>query len=154
MKYEKYPYKSENRFEFFEFYSVGPKGEIRKVVEFQPTSEEGIYNLAFGDYDKDAKGIDDMVVTNNGDSLKVLSTVASIVYVFLDKHPGAWVMATGSTEARTRLYRMGITNNLAEIQEDFFIFGYTDERGWDEFVIGEDYLAFLVNKKERNEEKK
>jgi hypothetical protein len=42
---------------------------------------------------------------------------------------------------------MGITNNLAEISEDFHIFGYTDHKEWVEFEIGEDYEAFLVTKK-------
>ncbi len=120
---------------------------IKKVVEFQPTSEENVYNLAFDDYDEEAKGIDDKIVTNNGDSLKVLATVASTVYAFVEKHPNSWIVATGSTEARTRLYRMGITNNLAEISEDFHVFGYTKNEEWVQFEIGEDYEAFLVTKK-------
>ena len=147
MKYPKYNYKSEANFEFFEFYSEGPKGVIKKVVEFQLTSEDNVYNLAFGDYDEEAKGIDDKAVTNNGDSLKVLATVSSTVYAFVEKHPSAWIVATGSTEARTRLYRMGITNNLAEISEDFHVFGFTKEEEWVRFEIGEDYEAFLVTKK-------
>jgi hypothetical protein len=71
LKKEKYHYKTEDRFEYFEFYSEGPKGIKKKVVEFQKTMQEGVYNLAFGDYDEKAKGIDDLSVTNNGDSLKV-----------------------------------------------------------------------------------
>jgi len=145
---EKYHYKTENQFEYFEFYSEGPKGVIKKVVEFQKTMQEGVYNLAFGDYDEEAKGIDDLSVTNNGDSLKVLATVASTVYAFTEKHPKAWIIETGSTTARTRLYRMGITNNLAEISEDFIIFGYTKNGKWVAFETGEDYEAFLVTKKE------
>lgn len=125
MKKEKYHYKTEGLFEYFEFYSEGSKGVIKKVVEYQKTMQDGVYNLAFGDYNEDAKGIDDLSVTNNGDSLKVLATVASTVYAFTEKHPNAWIIATGSTLARTRLYRMGITNNFAEISEDFTIFGYT-----------------------------
>ena len=42
---------------------------------------------------------------------------------------------------------MGITNNLDDISKDFFIFGFTKEEFWTEFVIGEDYEAFLVIKK-------
>ncbi len=123
------------------------KGVVKKVVEFQPTSKENVYNLAFGDFKKEAKGIDDKAVTNNGDSLKALATVASTVYAFVEKHPDCWIIATGSTKARTRLYRMGITNNLAEISEGFHIFGYTKTEEWVKFEIGEDYEAFLVTKK-------
>ncbi len=148
MKKEKYHYWSEDRFEYFEFYSEGPKGVIKKIVEFQPTIQENVYNLAFGDYNEEAKAIDDKTVTNNGDSLKVLATVASTVYAFVEKHPKCWIVATGSTEARTRLYRMGLTNNLAEISEDFLVFGYTRDERWVTFEVGEDYEAFLVTKKD------
>ncbi len=55
MQNEKYLYKSEDKFEFFEFYSQGTKGIIKKVVEYQPTSEPNVYNLAFGDYDQKNK---------------------------------------------------------------------------------------------------
>jgi hypothetical protein len=61
-------------------------------------------------------------VTNNGDSLKVLATVASTVYAVTERYPKAWILATGSTAVRTRLYRMGITNNLMEIEKDFMVF--------------------------------
>jgi hypothetical protein len=144
----KYQYKSEEHFEYFEFYSEGPKGTIKKVVEYQKTSDKNVYNLAFGDYDEIAKGLDDLSITNNGDSLKVLATVASTIYVFAEKHPKAIIIATGSTSVRTRLYRMGITNNLNEISQDFVIFGFTKNEKWVEFVVGEDYEAFLVTKKE------
>jgi hypothetical protein len=43
---------------------------------------------------------------------------------------------------------MVITNNLAEINEDFQVFGYTEQGIWTEFVIGEDYEAFLITKKD------
>lgn len=148
MKKSKYHYKAEENFEFFEFYSEGPKGIIKKVVEYQRTIDENVYNLAFGDFDEQTKRINDITVTNNGDSLKVLATVASTVYAFTEKYPKASIIATGSTSARTRLYRMGITNNLDEISEDFAIFGYNEDEQWVEFEIGEDYEAFLITKKE------
>ena len=57
--------------------------------------------------------------------------------------------ASGSTTVRTRLYRMGITNNLAGIKVDFKVFGLTIEQNkWEEFIVGEDYEAFLITKKE------
>jgi len=131
---------------YYEFYSVGPKGHIKKVIEFSETNVEDVYNLAFGDYDEITGKISDRVVTNNGDSLKVLSTVASSVYAFTSKRPEAWVFATGSTSVRTRLYRMGLTNNLAEISEDFHVYGLKEDQ-WEDFFIGEDYKAFLVKRK-------
>ena len=96
------------------------------------------------------KAINDFAITNNGDSLKVLATVASTVYAFTEKYPNAWIVATGSTNVRTRLYRMGIANNLDEIKEDFDVYAYTQNGTWKEFVIGEDYEAFLITRKDNN----
>ena len=67
--------------------------------------------------------------------------------MFIEKYPNAFIFATGSTAIRTRLYRMRITNNLAEIKEDFDILGLNEQSQWVEFVIGDDYEAFLISKK-------
>lgn len=149
MNNQKYLYKSEELLKIYEFTSEGPKGIIHKMVEYSETGTENIYNLAFGDYNEETKKIDDFSITNNGDSIKVLATVASTVYAFTEKYPKAFIFATGSNAVRTRLYRMGITNNLAEIKEDFKVYGLTiDENKWEEFIVGEDYEAFLITKKE------
>jgi hypothetical protein len=52
--------------------SVKDKGAIRKLIEFQATSEPEFYNLAFGDKDPLTGDINDLAVTNNGDTEKVL----------------------------------------------------------------------------------
>nr|WP_257670946.1 hypothetical protein [Parapedobacter tibetensis] len=130
----------------YEFISVGPKGRIRKIVEFSATNIENVYNLAFGDYDETMDSINDKSITNNGDSQKVLATVASTVYAFTSKYPNAWVFATGSTKGRTRLYRMGLTNNLTEIAEDFDVYGLKNDQ-WEYFEVGKTYEAFLVIRK-------
>jgi hypothetical protein len=109
-------------------------------------SLESYYNLGFGDYNEETQEIDDEVVTNNGDGLKVLATVVSTLYAFTGKYPDAKVFATGSTEARTRLYRMGISNNLEEIKQDFYVYGLKSNQTFEEFVVGEDYLGFLVTR--------
>jgi len=147
MKYKKYDYTADKELYFYEFTSIGRKGEIKKVVEYSKMNIEGYYNLAFGDFDIETNEINDKVVTNNGDSLKVLSTVASTLYAFTGKYPNAQIFATGSNEARTRLYRMGITNNLVEIQEDFDVYGMKTDETFEKFVVGEDYLGFLITRK-------
>jgi hypothetical protein len=43
---------------------------------------------------------------------------------------------------------MGITNNLAEISEDFNVFGLNSNGERDKFLVGENYEAFLLTKKE------
>lgn len=130
----------------YEFVSEGPKGPIKKLVQFTETNIQNVYNLAFGDYDENTKTIDDLSVSNNGDSLKILATGASTVYAFMENYPDSSIFATGSTSVRTRLYRMGITNNLAEIKEDFHVYGLSLHGKWTEFIIGEDYDAYLITK--------
>ena len=150
MKYQRYEYQTEDELHYFEFTSIGSKGKIKKIVEYTKVSVDNIYNLGFGDYDEENNKIDDKIITNNGDSIKVLATVVSTVYAFTGKYPDAWVFATGSTEVRTRLYRMGISNNLAELQEDFFVYGMKFDETLEEFIVGEDYLGFLVTRKNKN----
>jgi hypothetical protein len=133
----------------FKFTSEGPKGNVEKMVYYSETRRENIYNLGFGDYNNLIDDIDDLVVTNNGDSQKVLATVAKSLFTFTDRYPDALVIAYGSTLARTRLYRMGITNNLLLIEKDFHVFGYRDN----EFVKFErngNYEGFLVKRKKVN----
>jgi hypothetical protein len=147
MKQAKYVYRSEEQLRLYKFTSEGPKGSVQKIVEYKETSAKNVYNLAFGDYDEITQSFDDMSITDNGDCSKVLATVASTVFAFVRKYPEAWVTASGSTSGRTRLYRIGITNNLAEISEEFVIFGYNSQREWEQFVVDKDYQAFLLTKK-------
>lgn len=90
--------------------------------------------------------IDDKVISNNGDSDQVLATVVAALYSFTDLNREVWVYATGSTKARTRLYRMGISKCIEEVQKDFHVFGQL-EGEWEDFKIGIDYTAFAVRRK-------
>lgn len=146
MKVEKYHLNSDNTLTYFEFISVGSKGAIRKMIEFQTTSVPGLYNLAFGDKDPETGEINDLAVTNNGDTEKVLGTVVAALYAFFDKNPEALVYATGITPARTRLYRMGINRFYDEIQNDFYLFGQIDNKLYN-FEIGKEYDGFLAQRK-------
>ena len=142
-------YKVETSFDLniFEFTSEGPKGRIEKVVVYSEINLKNVYNLAFGDKDPFTGFLNDLTVTNNGDSQKVLATVAATLYAFTDEKPEVSIIATGSTVARTRLYRMGITNNLESIQQDFYIYGLTDKKNWEAFRKNITYGAFLVRRK-------
>lgn len=125
----------------FEFISEGPKGFIRKGIEFQKTNNPRLFNLAFGDKNPDTGEINDMVVSNNADSEKVLATVIAAVYAFFDKYPNTFVYASGSTKARTRLYRMGITRYYEEMMQDFYLYGQTGNE-FHPFGTGKDYEGF------------
>ena len=71
------------------------------------------------------------------------------VYAFTDKYPNSYIYATGSTKARTRLYRIGITKHINEITKDFFIYGLHNDE-WEGFENGIEYDAFLAKRKKRN----
>ena len=148
MKLPKYPLASSDKLMTFEFTSEGQNGLIDKLVRFQETNVKNVYNLAFGDKDQITGDIDDEVVSNNGDSEKVLATVVATVYAFTDQYPNAWVYATGSTKARTRLYRMGITKFLTEVKEDFEILGETGG-DWEVFKKNIEYDGFFVRRKRK-----
>ena len=146
MKLERYELKAEKSLMVFEFISEGPKGKISKLVQFGETNLKDLYNLAFGDKDLITGEINDSIISNNKDSDKVLATVVATVYAFTDKHPDAWVYATGSTKSRTRLYRMGLTKYQMEIEEDFDLYGQKAGE-WEPFEKGVEYEAFLAQRK-------
>lgn len=146
MLLSRYELKSDESLTVFEFVSVGRKGEIPKIVQYSETNLKDFYNLGFGDKDLQTGEVDDTIISDNGDSQKVLATVAATVYAFTDKYPEAWIYATGSTKSRIRLYRIGLTNNLDEIIGDFELYGQS-EGEWKEFARGVEYEAFLVKRR-------
>lgn len=148
MHYDQYEITPGDTAMVYEFVSQGPKGDVKKVVIYSPTSIPNFFNLGFGDRNELTGQPDDNVVTNNGDSTKVMATVASTLFSFTKEFPGAMIFAAGSTKSRTRLYRIGISNNLETIRLDFQVYGFTGD-GWEEFLPNTDYKAFLVIKKKR-----
>ncbi len=146
MNLDRYELKVGDNFITFEFVSKGPKGTIIKVVQFQQIDETEVYNLAFGDFNPLTGTPDDMIITDNGDSEKILATVVVAIYMFTEQYPYAWIYAIRSTAARTRLYRMGINKYFDMANQDFDILGeQQNELKW--YEKGEDYQAFAVHRK-------
>ena len=151
MRLEKYNLKEDANKIAFEFISEGPKGDILKGVFYSKIKIKGIknfYNLAFGDMNSSTRQLDDKVVTDNGDSEKVLATVVAAVYAFAGQYPEAWIYATGSTATRTRLYRMGINKYFDIAQDDFEIMGQFQNE-WEWYEKGKNYQAFAVQRKKQ-----
>lgn len=146
MKLERYQLTAGHNFQTFEFQSIGPKGVIEKVIQFEQMELENLFNLAFGDRNSFTGEIDDTSITDNGDTEKVLATVVAAVYSFTEHHPDAWVYATGSTEARTRLYRMGINKYFTIVARDFDLLGENNYK-WEHYEQNKDYQAFAVRRK-------
>ncbi|MGQ0542574.1 MAG: DUF6934 family protein [Blastocatellia bacterium] len=89
LKFERYELTADQSLTVFEFVSKGPKGAVQKIVQYNETNVEGIFNLGFGDKKPTTNEIDDTVISNNADSRKVLATVVAAVYAFTDRNPDA-----------------------------------------------------------------
>ena len=81
MEEQKYLYKRLPEAYYYEFFSEGPKGRVKKVVRYRLLEEfpKRIFNLGFGDWDDERGDVDDKIKTNNSDRQKVLATVADTV---------------------------------------------------------------------------
>lgn len=134
----------------FEFSSTGPKGEIRKIVRFTKMkiadASIEVYNIGFGDYNKAEDRIDDLIVTDNKDSDKVMASVAAAVMAFTDQRPEILVFAQGSTAARTRYYNMVIAYHHTSINAVFDIWGHHAGQ-WEVFKGNKPYTAILAKRK-------
>lgn len=148
MSLEKYDFRYSSDYTHFEFVSIGRKGTIIKVIEYVQISENPfIYNLGFGDKNPITGEVSDLVVSDNGDSEKVLATVAETIYLFTEQNRKAGVFLTGSTQSRTRLYQIGIRRFFSIIEADFAVYGLNSATEWEPFQKESRYDAFLVIRK-------
>jgi hypothetical protein len=105
----------------YTFISTGKK-RIQKVVEFSDVGMKNTFNLGFGDLLPDGT-IDDLANSNNGDIVKILATVVSIVKDFTVNNPGAYIAFAGSTEERLRLYARILKSYYSVFNKDFTLSG-------------------------------
>jgi hypothetical protein len=158
MHLELYEYDQLDEFTY-RFYSVGRNGTFEMRVQFVEIGY-GSYNLGFGVHDLQADRLDDLVEIRNGDSQKILATVANVTLRFLEENSEAHIYASGSTESRTRLYQMGI-NKILPTLNGYIIAGYLVKRNkieapegnflklngqWHAVELGVTYEAFLIYK--------
>jgi hypothetical protein len=146
MKHNKYPLKHNSSFTVFEFESFGPKGKIKKVIQFSETMLKSVYNLAFGDEDKISGEFDDFSKSNNHDIYNVLATIVDSIYIFTEANPDYWIYIEGNDLVRKRLYRMVLNINYLDIVRDFEILGFF-KGNWQDFQKNKDYEAFLIKRK-------
>lgn len=127
MKYEAYETRQvKGDFDAMEFYSHGKNGVILKRAIFTNMGAKDIYSLGFGSVDENDE-INDMSITDNGDRDRILVTIYDIILRYTQKYPERWIYFEGSTQSRTRLYRMAIGLNLEALSEKFLIYAYYDE---------------------------
>ena len=83
MHLERYEYEINEMFLDYTFESIGPNGTIKKLISFVPQNINGatFFNLGFGDMDEHGR-INDLSVSDNKDTKKLLATVATVVLEF------------------------------------------------------------------------
>ena len=117
-----------NRISFFEyeFFSEGPKGNIRKRIKFSKSlRHDDMVELSLLDVDIYGN-FSDTNISNNNDHDIIFNTVAITVLNFSKDIPGKHIFFVGSTPGRNRLYRMTLSKKMKELENDFEFFGLLD----------------------------
>ena len=128
----------------FDFISVGQK-IIPKTIIFDLIYESNIFNLILADVLPNGE-IDIKTVSDNGDRNKILATVAQAIVLFFEQHSDAWVLFTGSTPARTRLYRIAIHLELHSVIDRFNVYGICEGQ-LERFQPNRPYDKFAFSRK-------
>lgn len=131
----------------FEFISISPKRRIIKRVEYTYIEEFNFWNLGFGDYNPDTGQLDDQIVSDNGDTRKVLATIAFSLREFIALNQDATVFFTGSTDQRTHVYGWIISRYWADISDGFVVEGVMEDGNTVLFTPYQSYIGFLIRKK-------
>ena len=128
---------------FFFFAATG-------ITTFEPTSLENVYNIGFGDLMENGS-FDDKVISNNGDTLKVLATVIHIIRKFTAEYPHLKIMFLGSDPVRTALYKIIIKIYYELYAKEFLISAFIKNAGLYKEVKFEpeskqEYLVFFIKR--------
>ena len=127
------------------FESIGTNGSIFKVVIFSDIGNN-LYNLGFGDYDPITNEIDDKVVSDNGDMVKVIATVVGIALKFLAENPMTYIHIEGSSSLRTQLYNRILNRNYDDLIDLYEIYGSKNNDIPEIFQKNTPYESFLIRK--------
>ena len=111
-----YPYKLIRPRRYI-FVSTGRR-RIEKIVDFVPLGNSQFINMGFGDLLADGS-IDDKANSNNGDIVKVMSTVIEILKHYTTQNPDVEIYFEGSTLERTKLYDRILKTYYVIFRKDF-----------------------------------
>ncbi|WP_439582683.1 DUF6934 family protein [Dyadobacter bucti] len=145
MNYEAYPFILNETNTHYKFQSIGKRGIFEKAVAFSPLTDQ-IYNLALLDLDPVTQDYVDDTVTDNGDLPQVLATVMAVILEYLKEHPSRYIVLTGNTKSRTRLYQIAIGKVVVEMKDFLNIWGYRNHE-WIRFEANRSFESFLIGQK-------
>ncbi|HFA49086.1 MAG TPA: hypothetical protein ENJ95_08720 [Bacteroidetes bacterium] len=150
-KREAYKLTINEDFTEFRFTSIGPKGNIPKIVVFKYFGGN-IYNLGFGDVVEN--DWDDKVITDNKDMRKVVQTVANAVHIYFDNYPDREIMIWPVDRKRKLLYNRVFKEKAEEIDLFFHVAGLDFKNSINEkYDPSYIYDAFVLKNKTRIFEK-
>jgi hypothetical protein len=102
--------------------------------------------MGFGDLNEGE--IDDAVISNNNDIVKVIGTIAKILYDFSDKYPLRRIEINPVDEKRKRLYHHIFRRNYDIIKLDFNVNGIFKNSAIEEIYSPEiNYDIFRLTRK-------
>lgn len=129
---------------WYTFYSEGPRGRILKVIRFvMVQTSPAVFNVTLGDVNSETGEVDTLVVSDNGDRDKILRTTAASIILFCRRYPQVYVLVSGNSPVRNRLYRMIISNRIDEVLQYCEIYGVIGLHVYP-FRKNQNYNGFLV----------
>lgn len=142
---ETYPYLPSDDKLVFVFQSEGKQGSILKIIIFSH-SEGNEWNLGFGDLQSD--DINDSIISNNHDAMKIIRTVAKTTLDFFGEYPNSIVDIKPIDEKRKRFYNLIFQKYFAKIDTFFNIVGisnnfeegYSPQKFYDRFKISSKFV--------------
>ena len=109
-----------------------------------------LYSLVFGNVGENGE-IDVYSTNANNENMKViLGTVISTIETFFNHHPDKIITFTGSTPARTRLYRAVISKFIDNQELSYNIYGFSADGKVEIFQKHESYIGYFIQKKDEN----
>lgn len=139
----KYKFTESSQGKVFKFLSIGPKGVIKKVVQFQEIEPGKVYNAAIADEVQGSLHYERQ--SNNGDILIIFSTLTAIVERFCFLHPEAIIFITSNDQQRINVYQWRLKRALQELKTRYTFFGQTEDgASWEAFQESKFYTAFFV----------
>jgi hypothetical protein len=127
------------------------KGKIEKLAAFDWLPDDDFFAFNFGDVLEDGS-FDVYTNSNNGDMLKVLTTIIDIIKEFANEHPLKRIFFTGSTSKRTALYHRILKSDYIDFNNGFIIIALIRERNSIKEVAFDptsqrEHLGFFIRKK-------
>jgi hypothetical protein len=137
---EAYPYDEIEEDSLFVFQSEGPQGTVLKIVVLDFEGND-TWNLGFGDWNNG--DVNDSVVTNNHDAMRVIRTVANVALEFFTRHPTSILKIDPVDEKRKKLYNLVFQRHFNEIDPTFNVTGwiknkkepYSTKKHYDKFEL-------------------